>query len=121
MNNTPDLSTPEGRCKDYAEIDAFHERRMREYKPTDSIDKLCHQAAVNSTQWAKDDGLHPVREDFGEFRYRVQQGLRAAAVGREDSASTLQLMRPTLYFLHRIERALWVVIAMLVVIVWRVW
>ena len=105
-----------------AEARAFHDKRWRERKHKDPVDAVCHEASINATDWAKEDGLHPRSfDDDGRPVYDVQQGLRAAHVGREDAAATLLLMRPTLYGLRAIARLLWVVIALLAIILWRVW
>jgi hypothetical protein len=97
------------------------QQRFRDYKPTDKVDALCHDASLKATQWAEQDGLYPLFNEWNEARYTVQQGLRAAHVGREDSAATLILIRPVLGYLTSIVGLMWVVIALLAVILWRVW
>lgn len=97
------------------------EKLRSEMKPTDPIDLMCHEASESATLWAKNDGLHPIWTDDGDYRYTVQQGLRSAHCAREDSAATLILMRPTLHKLQSIQHALWVIIFLLAVIVWKVW
>lgn len=117
-----DLTTPEGRRQHWAKDRAAADKRMRDYKPSDKVDALCHDASTKAAQWANDDGLYPEKfTEWNEPRYGVQQGLRAAHVGREDSAATLILMRPVLRYLTNIVGLLWVVIILLAVILWRVW
>ena len=77
------------------------------------------QAAEKATIYAQNDGLHPAVGENGEFRYRVQQGLRAACVGREDAAATLMLMQTVLDNQHTIKRLLWIGIALLAWIAYR--
>lgn len=68
---------------------------------------------------AENDGLHPTENEYGEFRYRVQQGLRAACVGREDAAATLILMQTALDNQRAIKRLLWVSVLLLAWIAYR--
>lgn len=121
-DDAEDLTNPEVRRRKHAEGREWADKKMREHKARDRVDRQCHEASVNATDWAKQDGLHPVRwTDRGEPRYSLQQGLRAAHVGREDSAATLILMRPVLYELQAIKWLIWSIIVLLAVILWRVW
>lgn len=114
--------TPEQRRAYWANHRAEVSTRDRERKPTDTIGALLHEASTNSSLWAEQDGLYPKSyTEWGEPRYTVQQGLRAAHVGREDSAATLILMRPVLRGLRDVSVLLWIVIALLAVILWRIW
>ncbi|KVD64878.1 hypothetical protein [Burkholderia ubonensis] len=81
--------------------------------------KLVNQAAKTAGVWAQNDGLHPVTTDFGEYRYRIQQGLRAACVGREDAAATLMLMVAVLDNQQTIKRMLCVALALLAWIAYK--
>ncbi len=77
-------------------------------------DRLLADAAAKTTLWAANDGLHPTTDpETGDFRYDVQQGLRAACVGREDAASTLILMPTILNNQQTIKRLLWVAVILL--------
>ncbi len=116
-----DMTTPEGRRQWTQQCAGYFEEHMADYKPTDPVDAVCHDASKKAWQWAKDAGLHPHISEDGEYEYKVQQGLRSAHWGREDSAATLILMHPVLYGLRDIKRLLGVVIVLLVVIAWRVW
>lgn len=118
---TDDLSTPEGRRAFGTRSRAALQQRMKDYKPTDKVDALCHDASMKAAQWANDDGLYPEFTEWNEPRYTIQQGLRAAHVGREDSAAILILTRPILRYLRDVSALLWVIIALLVIILWRIW
>ena len=121
-DNADDMTNPEVRLRKFAEGREWADKKMREHKARDGVDRQCHEASLNATDWAKQDGLHPERwTDWGEPRYSLQQGLRAAHVGREDSAATLILMRPVLRYLTNIVGLIWVVIALMAIILWRVW
>ncbi len=69
--------TPEQRRAYWAGVRADALKRERERKPKDPIDAMCHQAAVDSTTWAEQDGLYPTFDEWNEPRYKIQQGLRA--------------------------------------------
>lgn len=81
--------------------------------------KQVMRASKMAATYAENDGLHPVQEEHGEFRYRVQQGLRAACVGREDAAATLILMQTALDNQRTIKRLLWVGVLLLAWIAYR--
>lgn len=114
--------TPEQRRAFWAKHRAEATERANAQKPSDAVGALLHEASSSSSRWAEQDGLYPKSyTEWGEPRYTVQQGLRAAHVGREDSAATLILMRPVLQHLRTILSMTWVVIGLLALILWRVW
>lgn len=113
--------TPEQRRAYWARMRADATKFERERKPKDPVDAMCHEASVNSAIWAEQDGLYPTFDEWNEPRYKVQQGLRAAHVGREDAAATLILMRPVLRHLRAAIGMLWFVVLLLALILWRVW
>lgn len=81
------------------------------------VDKLMAEAARQATANARGDGLHPALDfESRGFKYDVQQGLRAACVGREDTAATFMLMRTVLENQQTIKRLLWVCVAGLIFI-----
>src|SRR5258708_15070226 len=85
------------------------------------VDKVMAAAARQATESAKNDGLHP-ELDFENrgLKYEVQQGLRAACVGREDAAATFMLMHTVLENQQTIKRLLWVCVAALIFIAIKV-
>jgi hypothetical protein len=85
------------------------------------VQKLIAKAAKQAANNAINDGIRPVLDVPGRaFKYEVQQGLRAACVGREDAAATLMLMSPVLETLQTIKRLIWVILAVLIYIAYRV-
>jgi hypothetical protein len=85
------------------------------------VEKLTAQAARQAGDNAKDDGIRPVLDvPRRDFRYTVQQGLRAACTGREDTAAVFILMSTVLENQQTIKRLLWVAIAILAYIAYRV-
>lgn len=50
--------------------------------------------------WAKDDGLFPSVNEYGEERYYLQPALKAACHGREDAAAILIIQQ---HVLRRLE------------------
>jgi hypothetical protein len=116
-----DLETPEGRRRWAYQNAEYLERQMANYKPTDKVDAICHDASRKAESWAKDAGLHPHLSDDGEYKYKVQQTRRSAHWAREDSAAILILMRSVLYGLRDIRRLLYVAVVLLLMILWRLW
>lgn len=90
--------------------------------PKHPVDAFALQAARQVTEWSRQEGLHPDTDDDPERpHYTVQQGLRAAHFAREDAATNLVLLGATLRGQRRILRLLWVTVALLALILWRVW
>lgn len=116
-----DMATPEGRREWAKRCQEAELKRLENYKPVDRVDAVCHEASKQAGQFAKADGLHPHLSEGGEYEYEVQQGLRSAHWAREDSAATLILMRPVLYGLRAAHILLWIAIALLAAILWRIW
>lgn len=82
--------------------------------------KLLAQAARNASNWAENDGLHPTLDvENRDRKYTVKQGLRAACVTREDAAATLVLTSTVLDNQLGIKRLLYVVIALLAYIAYK--
>jgi hypothetical protein len=82
--------------------------------------KALVQAAKTASDGAENDGLHPELDvPNREWRYTVKQGLRAACVTREDAAATLMLQVVTLNNQQSIKRLLWMAIALLAYIAYK--
>jgi hypothetical protein len=114
--------TPEERRAYWAKDRAAATSRARGEKPKDVIDAIFWDACRNASLWAEQDGLHPKSyTEWNEPRYSIQQGLRAAHVGREDAAATLLLMPPVLRGLRTATKLLWLIIGLLILILWRIW
>jgi hypothetical protein len=85
------------------------------------VQKLTAQAARQAGDNAKNDGVRPVLDvSRRDFRYTVQQGLRAACTGREDTAAVFILMSTVLENQQTIKRLLWVCVACLIFIAIKV-
>ena len=83
--------------------------------------KLVAQAARQASSFAENDGLYPALDlERRDWRYKVQQGLRAACVGREDAAASLILMRTVLDNQQTIKRLLYVAVALLAYLAYKV-
>jgi hypothetical protein len=76
-------------------------------------------AAKFARRGIREDGLAGALGADGQYRYTVSQGLKAACHGREDAAATLVAQRLTLVRLVRVERLLWVGLALLTILVLR--
>lgn len=101
------------------ENERFFEKQMEDAKKASAADRDFFGAAQSARRSVKQDELLPVRDQFGEFRYTVRQGLKAACYAREDAAATLELQRAVLRRLDRNQHLLWVSIALLAYIAYR--
>ena len=101
------------------ENEHFFEKQMEEAKKASAADRDFFGAAQIASRSAKQDQLLPVRYEFGEFRYTVQQGLKAACHAREDVCATLQIQLTVLKRLDRNRNLLWVAIAILGYVAYR--
>jgi hypothetical protein len=82
--------------------------------------KAIAKASRDASTWAENDGLHPVMDlDTRDWKYTIKQGLRAACVGREDAAANLILQGTILDNQKSIIRLLWIAIALLAYIAYR--
>ena len=76
-------------------------------------------AAVFAKRSAMADGLHPAIGPYGETRYTVQQGLKAASHTREDVAAILLIQHAILKRLDRLRMLAWICVAALGFICFR--
>lgn len=90
--------------------------------PKDPTAAFVLRASQQVSRWSEREGLHPDTTDDPERpRYTIQQGLRAAHFAREDAATGLIVASAALKGTGRAEKMLWAIIALLALILWRVW
>jgi hypothetical protein len=102
------------------ENEEFCERQLQQAKKKSPADRDFFEAALSARQSMKQDDLFPHRDENGELRYTVRQGLKAACSAREDAAVTATIQRSILVRLDGIKTLLWLCAAMLVYIAIRV-
>ena len=68
-----------------------------------SVDKDFYGAAETVKRLTEQEGLFPSVNEDGEERYRVQQGLKAACLAREDAAAALVVQYAVLRRLHELR------------------
>lgn len=95
-------------------------QQMEEAKKKSAADRDFFEAALSARQSMKQDDLFPSRNENGELRYTVQQGLKAACYAREDIAVTTTIQRSILIRLDIIKSLLWVCAAILLYIAIRI-
>ena len=95
------------------ENDRFFERQMEQAKAKNSADRDYFGAAQVAKRGSKADDLMPYRDEHGEFRYTVQQGLKASCHAREDVCAILVIQQSVLARLDRNRNLLWVAIGLL--------
>jgi hypothetical protein len=101
------------------EAGRLFENKMNEAKKGSAAEKDFFSAAQLARRQARDNGILPVRNEHGEFKYTTQQGLKAACHGREDISATLTIQLAVLKRLDRNRNLLWVVIVFLAYLAYR--
>lgn len=101
------------------ESDRLFESRMNEARRANAAARDFFGAAQVARRSARESGILPVRNEHGEFRYTIRQGLKAACHTREDIAATLQVQLALLQRLDRNRNLLWVAIALLGYVAYR--
>jgi ribosome-binding protein aMBF1 (putative translation factor) len=88
-------------------------------KEGDAVDREFASAALLAKKGSMENGLAPKEILEGEFKYSVQQGLKAAGWAREDAAAVLILQPSILRRLDALRRLLLLVLALLAYIAYR--
>ena len=88
-------------------------------KTGSAADRAFYEAARQAKEGVKTYGLLPAEVAPGEFKYSVQQGLKAACFAREDAASILLIQPAILRRLDALKRLAWVAIGLLAYIAYR--
>jgi hypothetical protein len=101
------------------EDERFYEKKMDKLKRTSAAGKVFFSAGQEARRQAKEHGILPVRDKHGEFRYTIQQGLKAACHAREDISGTLQIQFAILQRLDRNRNLLFVAIILLGYVAYR--
>jgi hypothetical protein len=97
----------------------FFDKQMEDAKKSSAADREFFAAAQYARHAAEQNGLLPARNQEGDYEYTPQQGLKAACHAREDAAATLVIQRALLHRLDRNRNLLWVAIALLVYVAYR--
>ena len=96
-----------------AQGQAHSENLSAQYAKKGSVNRDWFGAAHSAAQWAKQDDLHPAIDEYGESRYTIQQGLKAACHGREDIAAILVIQHALLRRLQGLRVLGWACFAVL--------
>jgi hypothetical protein len=104
----------------FDEADAFAAKQREDAKKKSAADHSFLEAAEFARNAIKSDGLDGEIRSHCEIRYTVAQGLKAAIHGREDGIATLVLQRSILVRLDSIKSLLWVVIALLFFVAYKI-
>jgi hypothetical protein len=101
------------------EGEQIYEKDMEEAKKGSAADRDFFTSCQIARNSAKQNGIYPVRNEYGEFRWTIQQGLKAACHGREDIAAILQIQLALLHRLDRNRNLLYAAIALLGYVAYR--
>lgn len=102
------------------ENERLFENNINEAKKASAAASDFFSAGQKARNSAKENGILPTRNEHGEFRYTVQQGLKAACHAREDVAAIAQIQLTILQRLDRNRNLLWIVIVFLFYIAFRI-
>lgn len=101
------------------EDERLFEKNMDEAKKASAAARDFFGAAQIARRSAKENGILPVRNEHGEFRYTIQQGLKAACHAREDIVTTVHIQLAVLQRLDRNRNLLLVAIVLLGYVAYR--
>ena len=96
------------------------EKQMQEAQKGSAANKDFFGAALTARRSARENEILPHRDESGEYRYTVQQGLKAACHAREDITATLMIQLVILKRLDYLRSLHWVCIALLAYIAYTV-
>ena len=101
------------------EAEAFQAKQTEKLKKRNAAERTFAEAAEFARRQIKDNGLDGEIRPHHEIRYTLAQGLKAAIHAREDGIATFVLQREILYRLDAIKSLLWVVVALLGFVAYR--
>ena len=105
---------------DYAEADARLEKQLKEASSKNSVKRDFYSAGLTALQSMRTDELNPSISKYGEVRYSVQQGLKAACHTRQDVTAALIIQQSVLNRLQELKSLAWVCILILIYIAYRI-
>ena len=101
------------------EGETYQATLMDAMKRRSSADRTFIDAVKLAKQQVKDNGLEGEIRPCYEIRYTAAQGIKAAIHGREDTSATLLIQREILRRLDDIKVLIWIVIAALGFLVYK--
>ncbi|MDD5319410.1 MAG: hypothetical protein PHD43_02125 [Methylococcales bacterium] len=104
----------------YAEADAYAEKQLEKSAAQGSIDRDFFGAALTAKRFARQDGLHPSRDEYGEIYYTTEQGIKAACHAREDVTAILIIQQAVLRRLQGLRMLGWACVLLLCYIAFRI-
>ncbi len=106
--------------KRFTEAEAHAAKLRQESMRRCGVERAFAEAAEFASRQIRSDGLEGQVLPYGEVRYKVAQGLKAAVHAREDSIATLLLQRSILQRLDSIKGLLCLTVALLAFIAYKV-
>lgn len=103
-----------------AEAGGPSEKQMRDYAAENSVNYDFYSAGLTAFQSARQDGLLPNVDEFGELSYSVQQGLKAACHARQDVAGIALIQLALLRRLQNLKSLAWACLLILIYIAFRI-
>ncbi|WP_448228913.1 hypothetical protein [Pseudoxanthomonas mexicana] len=97
-----------------------NDKMIKEASRQGSVNRDYYGAGIKAKQSIIADELLPSPTPYGEYRYSIQQGLKAACHGREDIAAVNYMQMAILRRLQGLRWMGWIAIALLAYIAVRV-
>ena len=104
----------------FAATEAYQAKQMQAAKKRSAAERAFAEAAEFAKRQIRDNELEGEVRPYYEVRYTVAQGLKAAIHGREDGIATLMLQRDILVRLDALRTLLWVAVALLAFVAYKV-
>lgn len=88
---------------EFAEADARLEIQLKELASKSAVNYDFYNAGLTALKSMQNDELNPSISKYGEVRYSVQQGLKAACHARQDVTAILIIQQAVLKRLHELR------------------
>jgi hypothetical protein len=103
-----------------AEADSFAEKQISDAAAKGAVNRDFYGAALFALRSARQDEILPAIGEYGESKYTVQQGLKAACHARQDVTAILAIQMSLLQRLQGLRVLAWVCMGFLAYIAYRV-
>jgi hypothetical protein len=99
---------------------SYTEKLFTDAASKGAVNKDYYGAALFAHNSIKTDGLEPSENEDGELEYSLQQGLKAACHGREDTVAILIIQKSILERLDTLKSILTLCVVLLCYIAYRI-
>lgn len=104
----------------FKEAERYADMQLDQQAKRPGITGTLARAARSAREQVKSDGIFPRLNEHGEYRYTLEQGLKAAAYSREDIAAVFILQKTILERLQTLRRIGMICLLVLIFVAIRV-